>query len=47
MQSIQFVTNGRLKEAHVKAINYTGLALLGCLFVIGIYADIHRLAVGM
>lgn len=46
LQSIQFVTNGRLKEAHVKAINYTGLALLGCLFVIGIYADIHRLMMG-
>ena len=46
LQFIQFVTKGRLKEMQVKAINYTGLALLGCLFVLGIYADIHRLMMG-
>lgn len=46
LQAAQFVTGVRLKEKHIRAINYAGLAVLGCLFFLGTYADLHRLAGG-
>lgn len=46
LQFVQFISNGKLKEVHVRAFNYAGIAVLGTLFLLGTYADICRLIFG-